>query len=217
MPTLKHYRRQVLRLKASLRRADDYTRYQSRPLDYIHEVLRKDLWSKQEEAVRLLMAPPHKVAIKSCHKTGKSFLMACLICWHYDCYPHSLTITTAPSDEAVKDQLWREVRILRAGAGLVCFSRMDRPTLARLRQQLLAPAWDLDPAGRRKVEPNEETKEKIGRSPDDADATNLAFHDGGGFGPFTPIPNPPRRPLPGEPGFDPRHSRARQRGLCGMR
>ena len=41
--------------------------------------------------------------------------MACLICWHYDSYPHSLTITTAPSDEAVKDQLWRERRILRAG------------------------------------------------------------------------------------------------------
>jgi hypothetical protein len=35
-------------------------------------------------------------------------------------------------------------------------------------------AWDLDPAGRRKVEPKEETKEKIGRSPDDADALLLA-------------------------------------------
>jgi hypothetical protein len=62
-----------------------------------------------------------------------------------------------------------------------CAARMlDVPTGARLRQQFLAPAWDLDPAGRRLVEPKEVTREKIGRSPDDADAANLAFHDGEG-------------------------------------
>src|SRR5262249_47717382 len=44
-------------------------------------------------------------------------------------------------------------------------------------QQLLAPAWELDAAGRRKVEPKDETKEKIGRSPDDADAFNLAHYE----------------------------------------
>jgi hypothetical protein len=42
------------------------------------------------------------------------------------------------------------------------------------------------------------TKEKIGRSPDDADAANLAFHDGGDFGRITPIDNPwPRLPQSG--------------------
>ena len=61
-------------------------------------------------------------------------------------------------------------------------------------------AWDLDPAGRRKVEPKEETKEKIGRSPDDADALLLAYLEGVAFGPPAPIPNPPPRLLPGQPG-----------------
>ena len=41
----------------------------------------------------------------------------------------------------------------------------------------MAPAWDLDAQGRRKVEPKDETKEKIGRSPDDADAFLLAYYD----------------------------------------
>jgi hypothetical protein len=41
----------------------------------------------------------------------------------------------------------------------------------------MAPAFTLDPAGRFKVEPKEETKEKIGRSPDDADAFLLSQYD----------------------------------------
>ena len=44
----------------------------------------------------------------------------------------------------------------------------------------MAPKWEPDPAGRIKVEPKDETKERLGRSPDDADALLLAFHGGGG-------------------------------------
>ena len=47
----------------------------------------------------------------------------------------------------------------------------------------MAPAWDLDAQGRRKLEPKDKTKEKIGRSPDDADAMNLAYYEGGGWAP----------------------------------
>lgn len=65
----------------------------------------------------------------------------------------------------------------KAKAGLVDLSRLDRQTRANLRQQLLSPTWKLDGTGRRVVEPKEKTKEKIGRSPDDADAFNLAMYD----------------------------------------
>ena len=104
-------------------------RYQTRPLDYIREQLKVKLWSAQEEIVRLLMEPPRKVMVKSCHKVGKSFLSACLVSWHYDCFPHSLTITTAPDKVAVKDQLWRELRIIRAAAGLGGFRGQMVPEL----------------------------------------------------------------------------------------
>ena len=75
----------------------------------------------------------------------------------------------------MRDQLWFEVAE-RAKIGQVYLGRLDRSTLLRLKQQLLAPTWDLDPAGRRRVEPKEKTKEKIGRSPDDADSFNLSHH-----------------------------------------
>jgi len=39
-----------------------------------------------------------------------------------------------------------------------------------------SPAYTLDSAGRIRVEPKNETKEKLGRSPDDADAVLLAFY-----------------------------------------
>jgi hypothetical protein len=113
-----------------------------------------------------------------------------------------------------RDELWFQTAA-KAKAGLVCLSRLDGATRARLRQQLLAPAWDLDPAGRGRVEPKEVTKEKIGRSPDDADAANLAFHDGGDFGRPILIDNPTPRPLPGQPGWEARTDHAARRGLFG--
>jgi hypothetical protein len=95
----------------------------------------------------------------------------------------------------MRDELWF-LGAARARAGGVYLGRLDRRTLARLRQQLLAPEWELRD-GVRVVEPKDETKKKIGRSPDDADSLNLSHFDGGGVIVGEPIPNPPRRPLPG--------------------
>ncbi|MFD0469918.1 hypothetical protein ACFQ0B_17490 [Nonomuraea thailandensis] len=45
--------------------------------------------------------------------------------------------------------------------------------------QLLEPQWDADPTGRIRVEKKEEVIKRLGRSPDNADALLLAFHNGG--------------------------------------
>jgi hypothetical protein len=74
----------------------------------------------------------------------------------------------------MRDEAWF-LAAEKARRGLVSLGRLDRPTQARLRQQLLAPAWDMDSAGRRTVERKDQTKDKIGRNPDDADALNLAY------------------------------------------
>ncbi len=95
---------------------------------------------------------------------------------------------------SMRHQAWFNLADM-ARAGLVCFNRLDRKTLARLRQQLLAPAWDVDGAGRRAVEKKDDTKEKIGRSPDDADAANLAFLGLGGLIRGQPIENETRQPM----------------------
>jgi hypothetical protein len=120
---------------------------------------------------------PKHIPIKIDDATGNavgSFLMA-------DGYTVHLigagTSATRPDRYPRKrDELWFEVAD-RAGSGGVYLGALDRATLRRLKQQLMAPAWEMDAQGRRKVEPKDETKEKIGRSPDDADAFNLAYHE----------------------------------------
>jgi hypothetical protein len=45
--------------------------------------------------------------------------------------------------------------------------------------QLLEPRWTVDPKGRIRVEPKDEIKKRLGRSPDNADALLLAFYAAG--------------------------------------
>lgn len=94
-----------------------------------------------------------------------------------------------------RDELWF-LTAAKAQEGLVHFGRLDKATKARLRQQLLAPAWQLDErTGRRRVETKDETKEKILRSPDDADAVNLAYLDSFSLKDGRAVDNPePRLP-----------------------
>lgn len=63
----------------------------------------------------------------------------------------------------------------RANSGELDLSRLSQETLFSLRRQVMAPTHRLDERGRRVVEPKAETKRRLGRSPDDADALNLAF------------------------------------------
>jgi hypothetical protein len=61
--------------------------------------------------------------------------------------------------------------------GNVSFARLPQPVLADLRRELTAPTYTFDVRGRRQVESKEQTKERLKRSPDNADATLLAFAD----------------------------------------
>jgi hypothetical protein len=63
----------------------------------------------------------------------------------------------------------------RASEGRLDLSRLSAESLALIERQVMAPTWKLDSEGRRVVEPKSDTKKRILRSPDDADALNLAF------------------------------------------
>lgn len=54
-------------------------------------------------------------------------------------------------------------------------SLLDPVSRDKLRKQLMSPIWKLDSHGRRVVEAKEITKKRLKRSPDDADALNLAY------------------------------------------
>lgn len=76
-----------------------------------------------------------------------------------------------------RSELWFSVS-QRAKDGNLDISRLDERTRARLRQQAMAPTWKLDSQGRRVVEPKDQTKKRLKRSPDDMDAMNLAYAPG---------------------------------------
>ena len=63
-----------------------------------------------------------------------------------------------------------------AQAGLIDLSRIPKRKREVLTSQLLAATFKYDSPGRRIVEPKKDIKERIGRSPDDADAFNLAWY-----------------------------------------
>lgn len=72
----------------------------------------------------------------------------------------------------LRDQIWWEVGRQLSQDGGWNLSEMPDDFLA----QLTAPKYTIDASGRVKVEPKDETKKRIGRSPDHADAALLAFY-----------------------------------------
>lgn len=76
-----------------------------------------------------------------------------------------------------RSELWFQVAD-RATSGHLALGRLPSAILARMRQQALAVQWKMSAAGQRVVEPKDATKEKLGRSPDDLDALNLAYLEG---------------------------------------
>lgn len=108
-----------------------------------------------------------------------------------------------------RSELWFDVADM-ARKGRISFARLDRQTQQRLRQQCLAPTWELDTAGRRVVEPKKKTKEKLGYSPDDMDGLDLAYAPGS----LLEAPQGvPQKSQPREPSRE--NSNASRRGMYG--
>lgn len=59
-----------------------------------------------------------RVAVRSCHHSGKTWTAAALVHWFLRAFDPSLVITTAPTDRQVKEVLWNEIGILQRNSGL---------------------------------------------------------------------------------------------------
>jgi hypothetical protein len=85
--------------------------------------------------------------------------------------------STQPEKYArLRSQIWWEVGRQLSEDGGWDLSRIETADRDRLVTQLTAPKYSLDATGRIVVEKKEETKKRIGRSPDNADALLLAFY-----------------------------------------
>jgi hypothetical protein len=75
----------------------------------------------------------------------------------------------------LRDEIWWEIGHNLTEQGGWDLAEIDDKTAADLTE----PKWKPDPRGRVQVEPKVDTKKRLGRSPDDADALLLAFYAGG--------------------------------------
>lgn len=101
----------------------------------------------------------------------------------HDCHIEAVNVAEKPSEPGkflnLRAEIWWEI-----GRGLSerrgwDLSRMDNAdtTVA----QLLEPRWSVDAQGRIRVEPKDDIRSRLGRSPDNADALLLAFYSSGDY------------------------------------
>ena len=89
------------------------------PVAYAHSRLGVWLWSKQREIIEAL-EQYNKVAVRSCHDSGKSFGAAVIAARWLDTHPvgSARVITTAPTNTQVRGILWVEINQLHEKANL---------------------------------------------------------------------------------------------------
>lgn len=94
--------------------------YEDDPCGFVEEVLGVYLWDSQKDVLRALV-DRRRVAVRSGHGTGKTFVTACSVLWWLYAR-QGLVITTAPTWNHVEAVLWREINeiALRAPVKLPC-------------------------------------------------------------------------------------------------
>ncbi len=109
-------------------------RYQYNIFAFAVEVLGMDgtdRWGKAEsvtwqqfELFDSIRFPGSRTTVSSGHGTGKTRSMAIVSLWHLLCFPHSVTLFTAPQIQQLRNQTWKEITI--------CYMRLQNGPYAWL-------------------------------------------------------------------------------------
>jgi len=92
--------------------------YRQNPVGFITEVLslpREYVWRKMVEMLNSIRDRQF-TAVRASHSVSKTFTLGRAIVAFKTCFQPSTVITTAPSDNQVRNQLWREIHAAYAGA-----------------------------------------------------------------------------------------------------
>ncbi len=81
------------------------------PALFCRSVLGVSPWQKQIEVLQALR-DHDRVAVRSGHGTGKSFIASCAVLWFLFSFYASKVVTTAPTWNQVRNILWKEIRTL---------------------------------------------------------------------------------------------------------
>ena len=85
------------------------------PMFFCRHILGVEPWGKQREVLRSLR-DHDRVAVRSGHGTGKSFIASAAALWFLYAYYPAKVITTAPTWNQVRQILWSELRRLHGGS-----------------------------------------------------------------------------------------------------
>ena len=84
-----------------------FAKYYDDPEGFVHEVLGINLWQKQIDVLNAV-ANNNRIAVRSGHGTGKTFVTACTVLWWLYAR-QGVVVTTAPTWEHVSMVLWQEI------------------------------------------------------------------------------------------------------------
>ena len=100
--------------------------YRDDPVSFLCNVLglpQKHIWSKMREVCESVR--DHQITlVRACHSVSKTYTSGRIVPWFKTCYQPSTVITTAPSDNQVKNQLWREIHSAYAGSRIPLGGKM---------------------------------------------------------------------------------------------
>ncbi len=92
--------------------------YRQDPVGFVTQILSlkyEYVWRKMVEILHSIRDNQF-TAVRAGHSVSKTFTLGRAITWFKTCYQPSTVITTAPSDNQVRNQLWREIHAAIAGA-----------------------------------------------------------------------------------------------------
>lgn len=99
---------------------------------YVRGILGHDPWEVPERILRAIDKPRARVAVKSCHASGKTHTAGEGVICHVSRHDDGIAVTTAPTWTQVKEVLWREIRSQIDGARVA----FPKPSTVR---------WDMGP------------------------------------------------------------------------
>lgn len=92
--------------------------YRDDPVGFLKNVLgipKEHIWHKMEEVLNSVRDNQF-TAVRAGHSVSKTYTSGRVVPWFKTCFQPSTVITTAPSDNQVKNQLWREIHSAYAGS-----------------------------------------------------------------------------------------------------
>ena len=100
--------------------------YRQDPIGFLINVLGlppEHIWHKMREVCESVR--DHQVTlVRACHSVSKTYTSGRIVPWFKTCFQPSTVITTAPSDNQVRNQLWREIHAAYAGSKIPLGGKM---------------------------------------------------------------------------------------------